>query len=89
MNTNPPAFPSHGSMGEVAQEGMSLRDYFAAAVIRGLMANQQIDLGNISSKNERHLKDMARTVWRIAEAMLDARAELSEAEQIEEAKRRG
>lgn len=24
------AFPSHGSMGEVAQEGMTLRDYFAA-----------------------------------------------------------
>jgi len=25
-----PAFPSHGSMGEVVQEGMSLLDYFAA-----------------------------------------------------------
>lgn len=25
-----PAFPSHGSMGEVAERGMSLRDYFAA-----------------------------------------------------------
>ena len=24
-----PAFPSHGSMGEVIQEGMTLRDYFA------------------------------------------------------------
>lgn len=24
------AFSSHGSMGEVAQEGMTLRDYFAA-----------------------------------------------------------
>ena len=23
-----PAFPTHGSMGEVATEGMSLRDYF-------------------------------------------------------------
>lgn len=27
---NPYAFPSHGSMGEVVQEGMSLRDYFIA-----------------------------------------------------------
>lgn len=27
------AFPSHGSMGEVAQEGMTLRDYFAAKAI--------------------------------------------------------
>ncbi len=32
------AFPSHGSMGEVAQEGMSLRDYFAAKAMQGLMA---------------------------------------------------
>lgn len=24
-----PAFPSHGTMGEVVQEGMSLRDYMA------------------------------------------------------------
>lgn len=29
-NDGGPAFPSHGTMGEVAQEGMSLRDYFAA-----------------------------------------------------------
>ncbi len=27
---NGPAFPSHGSMGEVAHEGMTLRDYFIA-----------------------------------------------------------
>lgn len=26
---NPPAFPSHGSMGEVVHPGMSLLDYFA------------------------------------------------------------
>ena len=28
-NLNPPAFPSHWSMGEVIQEGMTLRDWFA------------------------------------------------------------
>ena len=27
--TGGPAFPSHGSMGEVVHEGMPLRDYFA------------------------------------------------------------
>lgn len=27
------AFPSHGSMGEVAHEGMTLRDYFAGQAI--------------------------------------------------------
>jgi hypothetical protein len=30
IETGGPAFPSHGSMGEVAHEGMTLRDYFAA-----------------------------------------------------------
>ena len=28
-----PAFPSHGSMGEVVQEGMTLRQYFAAKAL--------------------------------------------------------
>jgi hypothetical protein len=32
-----PAFPSHGSMGEVAHEGLTLRDYFAAKAMQGLM----------------------------------------------------
>ena len=36
-NTGGPAFPSHGSMGEVTQEGMTLRDYFAAKAMQGLM----------------------------------------------------
>ena len=34
-NTGGPAFPSHGSMGEIAQEGMTLRDYFAAKAMQG------------------------------------------------------
>lgn len=33
-----PAFPSHGSMGEVVQEGMTLRDYFAAAAMQRIHA---------------------------------------------------
>lgn len=36
-----PAFPSHGSMGEVAQEGMTLRDYFAAKFMQGTVANAE------------------------------------------------
>ena len=33
-----PAFPSHGTMGEVVQQGMSLRAYFAAAALQGICA---------------------------------------------------
>ena len=32
-NNDAPAFPSHGSIGEVATEGMSLRDYFAGQAL--------------------------------------------------------
>jgi len=35
-NDGGPAFPSHGSMGEVAQEGMSLRVYLASQAMIGL-----------------------------------------------------
>lgn len=34
-NTRGPAFPSHGSMGEVSHEGMTLRDYFAGQALAG------------------------------------------------------
>lgn len=30
------AFPSHGSMGEVTQEGMTLRDWFAGQALSAL-----------------------------------------------------
>lgn len=36
MNNGGPAFPSHGSMGEVVQEGMSLRDWFAGQALAGM-----------------------------------------------------
>jgi hypothetical protein len=34
---NEQAFPSHGSMGEVVCEGMTLRDYFAAKAMQALI----------------------------------------------------
>ena len=38
MKTNPndPAFPSHGTMGEVCYEGMTKREIFAAMAMNGL-----------------------------------------------------
>jgi hypothetical protein len=61
-NTGGPAFPSHGSMGEVAHEGMTLRDYFAAKVMQGLLANNNIDAQQI-----------AEAAFIVADAMLKAR----------------
>jgi hypothetical protein len=33
-----PAYPSHGTMGEVVCHGMSLRDHFAGLAMQGLIA---------------------------------------------------
>jgi hypothetical protein len=71
MSTNGPAFPSHGSMGEVAQEGMTLRDYFAAKAMQGLFscpdwldgAGEEVDVPNC----------MASAAYAMADAMLKAR----------------
>lgn len=70
MNTtfNPYAFPSHGSMGEVVQEGMSLRDYFAAKAMQAYIARQGYDMDN-DTFDER----ISRWSYETADAMLRAR----------------
>ena len=64
-NTGGPAFPSHGSMGEVTHEGMALRDYFAAKAMQGLLRD---DNGDFSDRNW-----MAEKAYAFADAMLKAR----------------
>ena len=49
-------------MGEVVQEGMTLRDYFAAKAMQGLIAN-----GAVSPV------DAAKAAYIVADAMLKAR----------------
>ena len=53
------AFPSHGTMGEVVQEGMSLRDYFAAAALQCLLG--------------KGFEMAAKQAYEYADAMLKAR----------------
>ena len=66
-NTGGPAFPSHGSMGEVAHEGMDLRDYFAAKAMQSLIiANGPAPQGGWPTYAER-------TAYLVADAMLKAR----------------
>lgn len=66
INNGGPAFPSHGSMGEVTHEGMPLRDYFAAK------AMQEMLYGRIpSDENEKGY--IAMHAYKMADAMLRAR----------------
>jgi hypothetical protein len=65
-NTGGPAFPSHGSMGEVVQEGMTLRDYFAAKAMQAEMAQ---------GIHESDFDWMVARCYKTADAMLAARSQ--------------
>lgn len=60
MNANESAFPSHGSMGEVVQTGLTKREYFAGLAMQG-MAMRATSLIDI---------DVAYHATRLADALL-------------------
>jgi hypothetical protein len=74
QNDGGPAFP-FGQVSEVTgavingyhNDGMSLRDYFAAAALQGMMANPEC--------NAMAGQDVARNCYRLSEEMLAARKE--------------
>lgn len=67
---NIPAFPYTCKLGpeggELTNFGMTLRDYFAAAALQGIMSCEAIHLST-------ETKEIARTAYGIAGAMLKAR----------------
>ncbi|MFZ2541101.1 MAG: hypothetical protein WAW75_04925 [Gallionella sp.] len=70
-NTGGGAFPSHGSMGEVSNEGMTLRDYFAAKDMESLIPwyadhNNGIGTDHIS-------RNVPVLAYQMADGMLKAR----------------
>ena len=62
---NETAFPCHGSMGEVTNDGMTLRDYFAAKAMQSVIDQQDVFRGEVDNT--------AWLAYRIADAMLKAR----------------
>jgi hypothetical protein len=77
INNGGHAFPLRGF-----SDGMSLRDYFAAAALQGQIANVGITSGigeEAEKKAENPLLAMAELAYRHADAMLEAR-ELKEEE---------
>lgn len=59
---NPLAFPSHGSMGEVVQEGMTLRDYLAGQAMLALIVREGVERWKLAS-----------IAYQIADDMLEER----------------
>ena len=66
MNKNEPAFPQISELGDIAatSQGMTLRDYFAAKAMQGMVS---------AKLNYGYLSRMARDAYDIADAMLEAR----------------
>lgn len=66
------AFPSHGSMGEVVQEGMTLRDYFAAKALPCCLNGK--DCPSVDdSDNPTDIEYMSRAAYAVADAMIAER----------------
>jgi hypothetical protein len=62
------AFPVHGSMGEVAWEGMTLRDYFAVKAMSVVWQDIPDSLNRDAA-----LLNLGRLSYEMADAMLEAR----------------
>jgi hypothetical protein len=60
-NTNPPAFPHIDSGCGRFEEGMTMRDYFAAKAMQGEIGHQN------------NIDELAALSYRVADAMLQAR----------------
>ena len=70
MNRFEMAFPCHGTMGEVVERGMTLRDYFAAKAVIALVTSKAYTSGMSEPTRE---TQYARQSYLIADAMLKER----------------
>jgi hypothetical protein len=67
-DTGGPAFPCHPGIENPIYDGMTLRDYFAAKAMEGLLsAGRDAQYGNGG------MGDLAKSSYSIADAMLKAR----------------
>ena len=63
------AFPAHGSMGEVVDYGMTLRDYFAAKAMNGFLCLYIAE----HLEGDPDTQILAEHAYEVADAMLKAR----------------
>lgn len=70
-----PAFPNTAKpmTGEVAEWGMTLRDWFAGMALQGDLAGQSVEVGYYTGPTWQI--DAARNAYLVADAMLSARKE--------------
>jgi len=77
MNDGGPAFPKPASPEKYidhCQEGMSLRDYFAAAAMQGLLYTEpRVEYGQQRRIYADQARKLAKAAYQLSDAMLDAR----------------
>jgi len=66
---NPPAFPAPAGVSHITEQGMTLRDYFAAKAMQGLIAADAHDGGCVKCGD----KYIAPLAYEMADDMLKAR----------------
>jgi hypothetical protein len=66
-NTGGPAFPAPAGVAHITDQGMTLRDYFAAKALNGLLA------GTLTPDSLWSQDEAAETAYNMADAMLKAR----------------
>ena len=75
-NTGGQAFPNEGFNGwGTPEQGMTLRDYFAAKAMQGMLANPELKDSIFQGVGHGFLEKSA---WAVADAMLKAREESNE-----------
>mgnify|MGYP000010410147 FL=1 len=72
INDGGPAFPVPNDANVNNQEGMSIRDYFAAAALAHI-GNEYVATGDITRQAQDHAMQLAAHAYNIADAMLKAR----------------
>ena len=68
-----PAFPSHGSMGEVTHEGMSLCDYFAGRALQAMVGAAEGQSFGLMGEGHINCDRFSLVAYALADAMLRAR----------------
>jgi hypothetical protein len=68
---NEPAFPRPSTAANLPQDGMTLRDYFAAKAMQGMLANPKLEK-QILLAGKSWIEESA---WAVADAMLKTREE--------------
>ena len=73
INDGGPAFPNDAAALRKEQEGMRLRDYFAAAAMQGMLADSQTRESCPEYQVEKWTRSFARVCYCFADAMIAAR----------------